>query len=72
MLSAKRMKYPTIIAAATLLAVASVGPAPAEAAAQAAYEQPSQVIESAAQQTLNALNTDRSVLGRYWRIATPT
>jgi phospholipid transport system substrate-binding protein len=70
------------------------------AVAQAAYEQPSQVIQTAAQQTLKALNADReayrkdpakiqgvvykyllphfdtelaarSVLGRYWKTATP-
>jgi phospholipid transport system substrate-binding protein len=94
------MRYPTIIAVAALLTVAFVTHASAGAVAQAAYEQPSQVIETAAQATLKALNADRegyrkdpakiqgvvdkyllphfdtqfaaqSVLGRYWKIATP-
>jgi len=92
------MKYPRIIAVAALLTVAST--TRASAGAQAAYEQPSQVIETAAQETLKALNADRegyrkdpakiqgivdkyllphfdtqlaarSVLGRYWKTATP-
>ena len=94
------MRYPRTIAVAALLTVAFVTHASAGAVAQAAYEQPSQVIETAAQQTLKALDSDReayrkdpakiqevvdkyllphfdtqlaarSVLGRYWRIATP-
>lgn len=92
------MRYPTTIIAAALLTVAFVTPPSAEA--QVAYEQPSQVIETAAQETLKALNSDRegyrehpakiqgvvdayllphfdtqlaarSVLGRYWKTATP-
>jgi len=94
------MRYPRTIAVAALLTVAFVTHASAGTVAQAAYEQPSQVIESAAQETLKALNADRegyrkdpakiqgvvdkyllphfdtqfaaqSVLGRYWRTATP-
>jgi phospholipid transport system substrate-binding protein len=94
------MRYPTTIAVAALLALAPVRHAPANAATQAAQEQPSQVIETAARQTLKALDANRegyrknpaqiqgivdkyllphfdtqlaaqSVLGRYWRIATP-
>lgn len=52
------MRSPITIVAA-LLAVALVTHASAGAAAQAAYEQPSQVIETAAQETLKALNADR-------------
>jgi phospholipid transport system substrate-binding protein len=94
------MRYPTAIAVTALLALAPVRHAPADAATQTAQEQPSQVIETAARQTLKALDADRegyrknpaqiqgvvdkyllphfdtqlaaqSVLGRYWRIATP-
>lgn len=94
------MRYPTMIAVAALLTVALMTRASAGTAAQATYEQPSQVIETAAQETLKALNADRegyrkdpakiqavvdkyllphfdtqlaaqSVLGRYWKTATP-
>jgi phospholipid transport system substrate-binding protein len=94
------MTYPRSVAVAALLAVSLVRHAPAAPAAQTAQEQPSQVIETAAQQTLQALDADRegyrkdpakiqdvmdkcllphfdtqlaaqSVLGRYWRKATP-
>lgn len=93
------MRYPRTIAVAAILAVAFVTHASAGTVA-ATYEQPSQVIETAAQETLQALNADRegyrkdptkiqgvvdkyllphfdtefaaqSVLGRYWRKATP-
>jgi phospholipid transport system substrate-binding protein len=53
------MRYPTTLAVAALLTVALVTPAAAGAAVQAADEQPSQVIETAAQQTLKALDADR-------------
>ena len=53
------MRYPTIATVAALLMVALITPAPAGAEAQAAYEQPSQVIETAARQTLQALDADR-------------
>lgn len=53
------MRYPTTIIVAALLTVALMTPASAGTAAQAAYEQPSQVIETAAQETLKALNADR-------------
>jgi len=52
------MRYPKTIVA-TLLAVALVTHASAGTAVQAAYEQPSQVIETAAQETLKALDADR-------------
>lgn len=94
------MRQQRTIAVAALLTVAFVAHASGRAVAQAAYEQPSQVIETAAQETLKALNADReayrkdpekiqgvvdkyllphfdtelaarSVLGRYWRTATP-
>lgn len=56
---AERMTYPRTIAVAALLTVAFVRHASAGAVAQAAYEQPSQVIETAAQEILKALNADR-------------
>lgn len=53
------MRYARTITVAVLLATALLRHAPAEAAAQVACEQPSQVIETAAQQTLKALDADR-------------
>ncbi len=56
------MRYPTVIAAAALLAAGIAFHAPAQAAPasdQAAQEQPSDVVQSAAQQTLKALDADR-------------
>lgn len=53
------MRYPALIAAA-LLGAGAVWQAPARAVAQVTPEQPSQVIEAAAQQTLHALDADRA------------
>lgn len=94
------MRSPILAAAAALLAVTVSIRAAAGPAAPAIDEQPSAVIQSAAQQILKALDADRegyrknpakiqevvdryllphfdtrlaaqSVLGRYWRTATP-
>ncbi len=56
------MRYPSVIAAAALLAVGVALHAPAQAAPaadQTTLEQPSEVVQSAAQQTLKALDADR-------------
>jgi phospholipid transport system substrate-binding protein len=53
------VRYPRTIAVAALLTVAFLTHASAGTVAQATYEQPSQVIETAAQETLKALNADR-------------